>query len=84
MPQDEPFLQITVEDNGGGIPQDLDIDIFEKFATVNAGASNRGVGLGLPISAQIIKLLGGSITAENTKNGARFTISLPHHPEPQS
>ena len=84
MPQDELFLKITVEDNGGGIPQDPDIDIFEKFATVNAGASNRGVGLGLPISAQIIKLLGGSITAENTENGARFTISLPHHTEPQS
>ena len=82
MPQDEPFLRITVEDNGGGIPQDPDIDIFEKFATVNAGASNRGVGLGLPISAQIIKLL--SILRLRTPKWCALYDFSPHHPEPQS
>ena len=76
--EDEPHVSLIIEDNGAGIPQLADIDIFQKFATANAGGSRTGVGLGLPISAQIIKLLGGSIKAENIKNGARFTITLGH------
>lgn len=76
-PKKEPLFCIIVEDNGAGIPQLDEIDIFEKFSTANTGMSRTGVGLGLPISAQIMKLLGGSIYAENTKNGARFTMSLP-------
>ena len=75
-PEEEPDVRLIIEDNGAGIPQLADIDIFQKFATANADGSRTGVGLGLPISAQIIKLLGGSIQAENTQNGACFTITL--------
>ena len=69
---------IEVQDNGQGIPSLDQIDIFEKFATAGTGGRS-GVGLGLPISAQIIKLLGGSITAQNKPKGACFTITLPYH-----
>ena len=77
-PEKEDHIHLIIEDNGAGIPQLTDIDIFQKFATANAEGSRTGVGLGLPISAQIVKLLGGTIKAENTKNGARFTITLNH------
>ena len=69
---------IEVQDNGQGIPSLDQIDIFEKFATAGTGGRS-GVGLGLPISAQIIKLLGGSITAQNKPKGACFAITLPYH-----
>ena len=67
---------LCVQDNGPGIPAIRQIDIFQKFATGSSGGRS-GVGLGLPISAQIIRLLGGDIRAENTDRGACFTITLP-------
>lgn len=69
---------IDVQDNGQGIPALDQIDIFEKFATAGTGGRS-GVGLGLPISAQIIKLLGGTIEAQNKPKGACFSITLPYH-----
>ena len=74
--QNQSGYELSVEDNGPGIPAISQIDIFQKFATGGTGGRS-GVGLGLPISAQIIRLLGGDIRAENTDRGARFTITLP-------
>jgi C4-dicarboxylate-specific signal transduction histidine kinase len=37
----------------------------------------KGTGLGLSVSYGIVSDMGGSIVAENTGNGARFTITLP-------
>ena len=74
--QDKKRLILTITDNGPGIPHVDQIDIFQKFATSTSGNSS-GVGLGLPISAQIIRLLGGEIKAENIETGSRFTITLP-------
>ena len=71
-------VTIDVQDNGQGIPALDQIDIFEKFATAGTGGRS-GVGLGLPISAQIIKLLGGEIKVQNNKVGACFVITLPYH-----
>lgn len=74
--RDKKRLILTITDNGPGIPHVDQIDIFQKFATSASGNSS-GVGLGLPISAQIIRLLGGEIKAENIETGSRFTITLP-------
>ncbi|MGC6531105.1 MAG: ATP-binding protein [Candidatus Puniceispirillaceae bacterium] len=77
---DDPANQnvmLKVQDNGQGIPALDQIDIFEKFATAGTGGRS-GVGLGLPISAQIIKLLHGSIEAKNNDIGACFIITLPY------
>lgn len=70
------MFRLIVEDNGAGIPHLSEFDIFEKFATASKG-SQSGIGLGLPISAHITRLLGGTITAENTPHGARFILELP-------
>ncbi|MBD0283972.1 MAG: HAMP domain-containing protein [Flavisolibacter sp.] len=71
-------VEITVRDNGLGIPQNVLDKIFQPFFTTKP--TGQGVGLGLSLSYDIItKGHGGEITVE-TKEGeyTSFTISLPH------
>ena len=73
----EKMVQICVTDNGPGIrPEDKDM-VFEKFATLSGENSKKGVGLGLPISARIIQLLGGTLDLRDEGKGASFAILLP-------
>ncbi|MCK5110655.1 MAG: sensor histidine kinase [Arcobacteraceae bacterium] len=66
---------ITVEDNGGGIPEDILPNIFDEYFTTKD--EDEGTGLGLHMSYQIIvKSLNGNIYAQNTENGAKFFIEL--------
>ncbi|MBO6584955.1 MAG: cyclic nucleotide-binding domain-containing protein [Gracilimonas sp.] len=71
-------IVVEISDNGPGIPEDIIHRIFEaNFTTKNQGAKF-GLGLGLPISNEIIKRSGGNIEAENLdQGGARFKITLP-------
>ncbi|HYC65213.1 MAG TPA: ATP-binding protein [Reyranellaceae bacterium] len=67
---------ITVEDDGPGIPDQALAKLFEPFFTTKP--TGKGTGLGLSISYDIIKRMGGEITAENrSEGGARFRIELP-------
>ena len=71
---------ITVEDNGPGIPEDNLDSIFERFYTERPAseAFGRHSGLGLSISRQIVEAHGGTIRAENRREGgARLIIRLP-------
>jgi signal transduction histidine kinase len=74
---DKPWLQITIEDNGAGIPPDILPRIFEPFVTSRLDAN--GTGLGLAVTAGIIDQHGGLIVANNrpAQQGARFEITLP-------
>lgn len=68
-------INIVITDTGGGIEQDEIERIFDPFFTTkDVGA---GTGLGLSVSYGIIANMGGTLSADNIKNGARFTISLP-------
>jgi two-component system C4-dicarboxylate transport sensor histidine kinase DctB len=65
---------LTVRDNGHGI-EDLDT-LFEPFYTTKK--AGEGVGLGLAISSDIVKDLGGRLTARNGEaGGAVFEVQLP-------
>ena len=66
---------IGVSDNGGGIAPDILPHIFELFFTTKS--IEEGTGLGLSISQDIVRGLGGMISAENIDGGAKFTIKLP-------
>ncbi len=69
-----PAAEIFVSDTGHGIPEDLLDQIFKPFFTTRAN----GTGLGLPISASIIRGHDGRIFARNRRQGgAVFRISLP-------
>ena len=72
---DPQGVHITTEDTGGGIPEAVLPRIFEPFYTTKD--MDKGTGLGLSVSYGIIREMKGSIVAENTNDGARFTITLP-------
>jgi C4-dicarboxylate-specific signal transduction histidine kinase len=65
---------ITVTDTGGGLTADAESRLFEPFFTTKPAGS--GLGLGLPISADIIKAFGGSLKGRSIGSGAAFTIEL--------
>ncbi len=67
-------IQITISDNGPGIPAGLQETLFEPFVT--HGKAN-GNGLGLAIVRQIVEAHRGAVACESTNHGTRFTISLP-------
>lgn len=66
----------TVEDNGGGVPEKDLPHLFDRFYRAE-GQKQNGAGLGLAIVKEIIYRHHGHITAENTKDGLRFIISIP-------
>jgi len=73
-------IEVSVEDNGGGIENDELISIFNKFYQSKNQTILKpvGSGLGLAISKQIIETHNGKIWAENIKpHGARLTFMLP-------
>jgi len=68
-------VELTVEDNGPGIPEEIADTLFQPFAT--AGKSG-GTGLGLAIVRNLVVAHGGEIDAERAADGgARFVIMLP-------
>gem|GEM_PF-4543273 len=72
----EDIIQITIEDNAGGVKEDIISQIFEPYFTTKHKA--QGTGLGLHICYNIIvKNLGGTIYVKNTEKGAKFYIELP-------
>ena len=67
---------ITIEDNGGGIPDDILPKIFDPYFTTKH--QSQGTGLGLHMSYKIItESLNGKLYAKNTEQGAKFFIELP-------
>lgn len=73
-------VAIRVRDTGRGIPTDRMEAIFEPFIQVRAlyGPSNEGTGLGLTISRDLARGMGGEITAESREGeGSTFTLILP-------
>lgn len=68
------FLQIGVRDDGPGIPPEDLSKLFTPFFTTK----ERGTGLGLVVSHQIIKEHGGFLTVESSPGrGTTFTVHLP-------
>jgi two-component system sensor histidine kinase BaeS len=73
-------VEISVTDNGPGIPPDQLEHIFERFVRGDAGLTQRvgGTGLGLAISKSLVELHGGKIAATSeVGRGSTFTITLP-------
>jgi signal transduction histidine kinase len=73
-------VEISVTDDGPGIPASQLEHIFERFTRGDAGLTQRvgGTGLGLAISKSLVELHGGSIGAESVPGeGSTFRITLP-------
>ncbi|WP_447945544.1 hybrid sensor histidine kinase/response regulator [Stenotrophomonas indicatrix] len=71
-------LRIEVHDQGPGIPESLQGEIFEEFRRLNDGVEQeRGAGLGLAIVERIGRLLGHRISLRSTLGkGSVFTVSV--------
>ena len=66
--------QLSVQDSGPGIPNDVVTHLFEPFFTTRTGA----LGLGLSLSETLANSMGGSLTAYNrVPRGAEFCLTLP-------
>lgn len=68
------YLILTFDDNGTGIAPQAMKKLFDPFFTTKP--PKEGMGLGLSVSYEIIRDLGGEITATNNGDGARFIIRL--------
>jgi two-component system, NtrC family, sensor kinase len=69
-------IQITVRDNGNGIPQKILDKIFQPFFTTKP--TGQGTGLGLSLSYDIVKAHGGEIKVKSKEEeGSEFIIELP-------
>jgi PAS domain S-box-containing protein len=79
-------LELVVEDRGPGIPRDMLGAIFERFRQVDGSSKRRsaGLGLGLAIVQQIVRMHRGRVWAESDGpgTGSRFVVSLPVADEP--
>jgi two-component system, OmpR family, sensor histidine kinase SenX3 len=79
---DDDYVEITVSDNGIGIPA-AEVDrIFERFYRVDyaRGRANGGTGLGLAIVKHIAAIHGGNVSVwSQVGQGSTFTIRIPAH-----
>jgi signal transduction histidine kinase len=76
--KDGKSIEIRVNDNGDGIPEEIKDKIFQPFFTTKPTGS--GTGLGLSLSYDIVKAHGGEITVKSVEGkGTTFTILIPNH-----
>ena len=76
LKQEENYALIIVEDNAGGIPENILPNIFEPYFTTKH--KSMGTGLGLYMSYKIVvESMKGKILVENVNDGAKFILKIP-------
>lgn len=73
-------VDLIVDDDGPGIPDEVRSNIFDPFFTTKS----RGTGLGLAVTREIIEAHGGMIACEAREKGTRFRIFLPDGAAPKA
>jgi signal transduction histidine kinase/CheY-like chemotaxis protein len=76
----QPYIHFDVEDTGIGISVDKQEKIFEPFTQADGDTSHKygGTGLGLTITRQLAKLLGGELTLTSEEGaGSVFSLVIP-------
>ena len=75
-------IEVCVEDRGIGVPKDAQLHLFERFyrAPNTVGNTARGIGLGLYLVAELLRMHNGCIRVESSGipgEGSRFICTLP-------
>lgn len=79
----EPFVRVSIDDTGPGLPHGMGERVFEKFTRGEKESAKPGIGLGLAICRAIVEAHGGTIGAANRVaadgriEGASFWFALP-------
>jgi signal transduction histidine kinase len=71
----ENNIELHLQDNAGGIREDIIERIFEPYFTTKF--KDKGTGIGLSMTYNIIQQMHGTIQARNSESGAEFIITLP-------
>jgi PAS domain S-box-containing protein len=77
----ENDIEISVKDNGIGIPEDKQSYIFERYRQADELLTRRheGSGIGLALVKSLVEMLEGTISLESkVGSGSKFTVILPH------
>ncbi|RDJ99721.1 two-component sensor histidine kinase [Paraburkholderia lacunae] len=71
--------QVSIEDEGPGVPEEQRGRIFERFVRINRPGEDKGTGLGLAICRSLVELHGGRIFAESAHGGCglRMVFEIP-------
>jgi two-component system, OmpR family, sensor kinase len=79
LSSDATHAVLSVVDNGPGIPEQLQSEVFERFARGDTSRSRKGgsTGLGLAIVSAVIKAHDGTITLDSAPGHTDFTVRLP-------
>ncbi|HEV2252929.1 MAG TPA: HAMP domain-containing sensor histidine kinase [Streptosporangiaceae bacterium] len=83
-----PRVELSITDDGPGIPPELLPELFERFTRADTSrardldATGKSTGLGLAIVDAVVAAHGGSITVTSQPGRTRFAIYLPLLPEP--
>jgi len=78
-------IAFEIEDTGNGIPAHLIATAFEPFRQIRTGPEDagRGTGLGLPISKQLVEVMGGDLLLDSREGqGTKVSFTLPNLEEP--
>ena len=77
--KDAGWVRLTVHDNGPGVPESLQPNVFERFARGDDARNRAGgsTGLGLSIVAAVAKALGGRVELQSRPGDTTFTVLLP-------
>ena len=83
-----PRVELSITDDGPGIPPELLPELFERFSRADTSrardldAAGKSTGLGLAIVDAVVAAHGGSITVTSRPGRTRFAIFLPLLPQP--
>jgi len=75
---DAEWVRLDVEDDGPGVPPELQGDVFERFVRGDSSRSRAAgsTGLGLAIVAAVVHALGGTVTLESRPGRTVFSVRL--------
>jgi signal transduction histidine kinase len=74
--QNNGRAELTIEDEGPGIPAGQEEQVFERFYRIDGGVA-QGSGLGLAIARELAELMGGTIEVESRPGATSFRLTLP-------